>query len=221
SNMWSAAGIRVSEQKNFRPKDDERARGFYRGHARGNSLYRNSGGGEFKNLGSATGVDVGRWAWSADSWDFDHDGHPDLYVTNGYISGPRGAASGDVDASSFFWRQVVAKSPVNASPSPSYERGWQAINELIRSDASWNGYERNCFFANNGDGTFSAVGGAIGMDFREDGRSFALADLDHDGRLEVVLKNRNSPQVRIVRNAMAEIGAAISFRLRGTKSNRD
>src|SRR5262249_50202178 len=42
-----------------------------------------------------------------------------------------------------------------------------------------------------------------------------------DGRLEVILKNRNAPQLRILRNAMNEIGHSISFRLRGQKSNRD
>src|SRR6185503_4079290 len=57
--------------------------------------------------------------------------------------------------------------------------------------------------------------------FLEDSRAFALADIDHDGRLEVILKNRNAPQVRILHNAMTEIGDSISFRLRGYKSNRD
>ena len=78
-----------------------------------------------------------------------------------------------------------------------------------------------CFTLNNGDGTFSEVSGTVGLDFPDDSRSFALADIDHDGRLEVVLKNRNAPQIRILRNAMKDIGHAIAFRLRGTKSNRD
>jgi hypothetical protein len=39
------------------------------------------------------------------------------------------------DLASFFWRQiVVAESPEDATPSVRYERGWNAINELIRSD---------------------------------------------------------------------------------------
>ncbi len=59
------------------------------------------------------------------------------------------------------------------------------------------------------------------MDFVDDSRAFALADLDHDGRLEIVLKNRTAPQIRILRNAMSEIGDSIAFRLQGTKSNRD
>jgi tetratricopeptide (TPR) repeat protein len=59
------------------------------------------------------------------------------------------------------------------------------------------------------------------MDFREDGRAFALADFDHDGRVEVFLKNRNAPQLRVLENAMENLPPAIAFRLRGTKSNRD
>ena len=217
ANMWSAAGQRVSEQKIFHEKASDEIRNLYRRHARGNSLYRNLGNGRFEEIGERAGVAMGRWSWSSDYWDFDHDGYPDLYVANGYVSAPD--RSGDL--ASFFWRQVVGKSPDDATPSAAYERGWQALNELIRSDRSWNGYERNVMFANIGDGTFAEVSGAVGLDFSEDGRSFALADIDHDGRLEVVLKNRNAPQLRILHNTMPEIGRSIAFCLRGRQSNRD
>src|SRR6202030_501938 len=119
------------------------------------------------------------------------------------------------------WRQVVANSPVKAGPSHDYEQGWSAINELIRSDHTWSGFERNVFYANNRDGTFSDISGAIGLDFLEDGRAFALADFNHDGRLEVFLKNRNGPQLRILQNVIEDLPPSIAFRLRGTKSNRD
>jgi tetratricopeptide (TPR) repeat protein len=216
ANMWSAAGQRVSGQKLFHEKASEDVRALYRRHARGNSLYRNLGDGRFENVSQLAGAEMGRWSWCSDFWDFDHDGYPDLYVANGYISAVERS-----DLGSFFWRQVVGKSPEDATPALAYERGWQALNELIRSDRSWNGYERNVMFANNRDGSFSEVSGAVGLDFPEDGRSFVLADLDHDGRLEVILKNRNAPQLRIMRNAMEEIGHSIAFRLRGRKSNRD
>ncbi len=220
ANMWAAAGMRVSERKNFQEKAPEEVRALYRRHARGNSLYRNQGNG-FQNVSGLAGVDMGRWAWSSDSWDFDHDGHPDLYIANGYISGPEHPDSERADLSSFFWRQVVGKSPQDATSSANYERGWNAINELIRSDATWSGYERNVFYVNNHDGTFSESSGAAGLDVHDDSRSFALADLDSDGRLEVILKNRSGPQLRIFHNAMKEIGGSLAFRLRGTKSNRD
>jgi tetratricopeptide (TPR) repeat protein/peroxiredoxin len=216
TSMWEAAGQRVSEQQQFHSAAPENIRTLYQRHARGNALYRNQGDGEFKNIGQQAGVKMGRWSWSADFWDFDHDGYSDLYVTNGYIS-----AVDRNDLASFFWRQVVAKSPEDAAPSLAYEHGWNAINELIRSDNSWNAYERNVMFVNNRDGTFSEVSGALELDFLEDSRSFALADIDLDGRLEVILKNRNAPQLRILHNVMKDLGDSIAFRLQGHQSNRD
>ena len=215
-SMWEAAGQRVSGQKQFHEKAPQNIRELYQRHARGNALYRNQGDGTFRNNGHKAGVEMGRWSWSSDFWDIDHDGYSDLYVTNGYIS-----ALGQDDMASFFWRQVVAKSSEDATPSLAYEHGWNAINELIRSDSTWHGYARNVLFANNRDGTFSEVSALLGLDLIEDSRSFALADIDHDGRLEIILKNRNAPQLRILRNAMQEIGSSIAFRLRGHKSNRD
>jgi len=215
-SMWEAAGQRVSGQKQFHAEAPESIRELYRRHARGNALYRNKGDGTFENVGHRSGVEMGRWSWSADFFDFDHDGYSDLYVSNGYISGPD-----KYDMASFFWRQVVANSPEDASASPVYERGWNAINELIRSDRTWHGYARNVLFANNHDGTFAEISGPSGLDFFEDSRTFVLADIDHDGRLEVILKNRNAPQLRVLHNVMPEIGDSISFCLRGIKSNRD
>ena len=61
----------------------------------------------------------------------------------------------------------------------------------------------------------------MGLDFLEDGRAFSLADFDHDGRLEVFLKNRSGPQLRILRNEMPDLGQSVAFRLTGRKSNRD
>jgi Flp pilus assembly protein TadD/peroxiredoxin len=216
ANMWSAAGTRVSEQIQFHENEPEGIRELYRQHARGNSLYRNKGDGKFQNISQQANADVGRWAWSSDAWDFDHDGYPDLYIANGYISGPE-----TQEISSFFWRRLVGASPQNATPSPKYEQGWNAINELIRSDASWSGPERNLFYVNNRNGSFSDLSGALGLDFPDDSRAFALLDLDRDGRLEVILKNRNGPQLRVLRNAMTDLGHSISFRLRGKTSNRD
>ena len=216
AGMWVAAGMRVFEDSHFHGEDPEKIRSIYRRHMAGNSLYRNQGNGLFQNVAAKAGVEMGRWSWSTDAWDFDHDGYPDLYVANGYVSGVE-----KCDVSSFFWRQVVAKSPLDATPSPQYERGWSAINELIRSDSTWNGHERNVFFANNRDGTFSDVSGVVGMDFGDDSRAFALGDFDGDGRLEVVLKNRNAPQIRVLRLAMDGVGNSIVFRLRGEKSNSD
>ena len=225
ADMWTAAGERISSQENFKQDAPENVRALYRKHAMGNSLFRNSelhGAGVqardrvFEDETSSAGVGMGRWSWSSDAFDFDHDGFSDLYIANGMISGPS-----DQDLNSFFWRQVVANSPDQAKPSHDYEEGWGAINELIRADGTWSGFERNVFYANNRDGTFSDISGAAGLDFVEDGRAFALADFDRDGRQEIFLKNRNAPQVRVLKNRIENLPPSITFRLQGTKSNRD
>ncbi|HTB92880.1 MAG TPA: tetratricopeptide repeat protein [Candidatus Sulfotelmatobacter sp.] len=216
ADMWTAAGLRVSMQETFQQNASEEVRAMYRRHAMGNCLYRNRGDGKFEDAGEKSGTLMGRWAWSSDAWDFNHDGLPDLYVANGMISGPQ-----RLDLNSFFWRQVVANSPESAKPSTAYEQGWNAVNELIRADATWSGYERNVLYLNSGDGAFSDVSGIAGMDFLEDSRTFALADFDHDGRLEVALKNRSGPQLRFLKNVMPRLGPAIAICLQGKKSNRD
>jgi Flp pilus assembly protein TadD/peroxiredoxin len=216
ADMWTAAGSRISEQAIFQKEASEQARALYRKHAMGNSLFRNRGGGHFEDDGIRAGTTMGRWSWCSDAWDFDHDGFPDLYVANGMISGTTRE-----DLNSFFWRHVVANSPKEPGPNYNYDQGWSALNELIRSDGAWSGFERNVFYANNRDATFSDISGIVGLDFSEDGRSFALADLDHDGRVEMILKNRNSPQLRVLKNVMTELSPAIAFRLIGKKSNRD
>jgi tetratricopeptide (TPR) repeat protein len=216
ADMWTAAGLRVSQQDNFQKKSSKQVRELYREHAMGNSLFQNSGDGRFADASARSGTMMGRWAWSSDAWDFNHDGFLDVYIANGMISGET-----QEDLNSFFWRQVVANSPADAKPNHTYEQGWNAINELIRSDGTWSGFERNVFYLNNGDGTFSDVSGIVGLDCVEDSRTFVLSDFDHDGRQELVLKNRNGPQLRLFKNVVPDLPAAIAFRLTGKKSNRD
>ena len=216
ANMWTAAGERITSDSRFQADASKQVRALYRKHAMGNSLFRNRAGSAFRNVTEESQTAMGRWSWSSDAWDFDHDGFPDIYIANGMISGPLRQ-----DLNSFFWRQVIAKSPNAAKADPDYEQGWDAINEFIRADYTWSGFERNVLYANNHDGTFSDISGAAGLDFLEDGRSFALADFDGDGRQEVLLKNRNAPQIRLLKNTISDLPPAIAFCLRGTKSNRD
>ena len=240
ANMWTAAGERITMQEQFKKDSPPEVRAQYHKHAMGNSLFRalsatsensaikdadsltaspaQSSTPKFTDVTDLSQTRVGRWAWSSDTFDFDHDTHPDLYVTNGMVSAPTRDSE---DLNSFFWRQVVAKSPDEARPNHDYEQGWAAVNELIRADRTWSGYERNIFYANNGDGTFSNISGTADLDFVEDGRAFAVCDFDHDGRQEIFLKNRNAPQLRILKNVLPDLPPSISFRLQGTKSNRD
>ena len=213
ANMWTAAGQRVIEDKNFAPA--KAAPAAYLRHTMGNSLYRNRGDGTFEERTRQEHVNFGRWAWSSGGHDFDNDGEAEIFVTCGML----GNAS-ETDLGGFFWRQVVAKSPSKAQPSAAYEKGWDAINQFLREEYSWNGHEPNVLHARRGDRYYD-FSGVSGLDWQEDGRAFAVTDFDGDGRPDLILKSRLGPQVRVLQNNCAGENHAIAFELRGTKSNRD
>ncbi len=218
SNMWTAAGQRVVRDSAFAPAaGNEEA---YRRHTKGNSLYRNRGDGTFEETGPAEGVEMGRWAWSSGGFDFDLDGSPEIFSTAGMVSNGVQTGRQSPDLESFFWRQVVARSPATARADAGYENGWNAIGQLFREEFSWNGQEPNVFYVRR-DGRYKDASGISGLDFAEDSRAFAVTDFDGDGYPDIVLKSRLGPQVRAMQNRCGAGRPAIAIRLRGTKSNRD
>ena len=215
ANMWTPAGQRVVADPAFPNASTPELKDAYRRHTKGNSLYRNRGDGTFEERPDADGASVGRWAWGHEGIDFDNDGVPEILGACGMLTNSK-----PEDLMSFFWRQVVAKSPVTAAVAPEYEAGWNSINQYIREEYSWNGGERNVFYVNK-DGHFHDCSGVSGLDWANDSRTFAVTDLDGDGNLDLFLKSRLGPQVRTIRNVAGRERNSIAFHLRGTKSNRD
>ena len=72
----------------FKKDSPQDVRALYQKHAMGNSLFRESRCHVRRQVRRSSGVGMGRWAWSSDAFDFDHDGFPDLYIANGMVSGP-------------------------------------------------------------------------------------------------------------------------------------
>jgi Flp pilus assembly protein TadD len=215
SNMWTTAGQRVVESPSFTPTADGRLRAAYRRHTKGNSLYRNRGDGTFEETGSREGVEMGRWAWCSDGVDFDNDGTPEIFITTGMFTN-----SSEQDLESFFWRQVVSKSPKQKALAPEYEQGWDAQNELVREGFNQNAREPNVLYVRRG-GQFHDFSGASGLDYADDSRAFVAVDLDGDGNLDLLLKSRLGPQIRALRNDCGGGRHVLAVQLRGTRSNRD
>lgn len=74
-------------------------------------------------------------------------------------------------------------------------------------------------YRNLGDGRFADFSFLSGLDSDADGRAFAVLDIDGDGALDLALKNRTAPQLRLMRNTVG--GRSLIVELRGVGSNRD
>ncbi len=209
SNMWSDAGQRIVSQKHLQPSE------AWQRHAKGNSLYRNKGDGTFEETGAVQGVEMGRWAWSADGIDFDNDGVPEIFIATGMLTN-----SSATDLESFFWRKVAAASPATATSDPEYESGWDQLSRAVHEKYSEAGRQPNVFYVRRGEKYYD-FSGVSGLDFADDSRAFAVTDLDGDGNLDLILKSRLGPQVRLFQNNSGQSRKSIAFLLRGTKSNRD
>lgn len=63
------------------------------------------------------------------------------------------------------------------------------------------------------------LSGVTGLDFPEDGRAYAVTDLDDDGDLDLIAKFRNAPQLRLLRNDTATSNHSLAFRLTGRQND--
>jgi len=206
SNMWSDVGQRMVAGI---------AGEAWKRHPKGNSLYRNRGDGTFEETGATEGVEMGRWAWSSDGVDFDNDGTPEIFIATGMLTN-----ASETDLESFFWRKVAMASPADAKPDSNYENGWNALSQAAHEQYSEAGRQNNVFYVRRG-GRYYDFSGVSGLDAADDSRAFAVTDLDGDGALDLILKSRLGPQVRIFRNNSTQGRRAIVFRLQGVQSNRD
>ncbi len=125
----------------------------------------------------------------------------------------------------------MSQSPANAeeakNPQPgqsSYRSQLRELDDILNHGGSLSGNERNCVFLNLGasPGTrFANVGSVTGLDFKDDGRAYALSDWDQDGDIDVFAMNRTAPRIRFLRNDCQTNNDFVSVELQGTRGNRD
>ena len=126
----------------------------------------------FSEIARLAGVAYTDWSWSALFGDFDNDGYKDIFITTGY---PKAVT--DLDYQSAMRR---------AQRTGDNRRALNLLKELRSYAVS------NAIFRNEGDLTFSDRTTEWGMDHAGFSYGAAYADLNNDGRLDLVVNRINA-----------------------------
>lgn len=130
----------------------------------------------FSEIARLAGIASTDWSWSALFADFDNDGYKDIFIGNGY---PKAANDLDYQTEMFAVRR--------GGDSASRRAGLDLLKKL-------HGYEEsNYVFRNEGHLVFADSTEAWGMSQPSFSYGAAYADLDNDGRLELVVNNIDAP----------------------------
>lgn len=87
---------------------------------------------------------------------------------------------------------------------------------------SWSGRERNRMFLSLHGEQFIDASSVTDTDFIQDGRALGLLDWDADGQVDMLLRNRNAPRLRLLHNRANPDAHWLQIQLvGGGKSNRD
>jgi hypothetical protein len=164
-----------------------------------NMLWQNNGNFHFTDVADETGVCDTGWGWGGKFLDVDNDGQLDLYVVNGFIS------AGKQD-----YMKVLLDFIFREDVDLRDAQDWPDMTGY-----SMAGYEKHVLFHQEG-GVFKNIASSANLDDNLDARGVAIADFDHDGRMDIVVSTVDGP-IRLYRNVSTAIGNWIGFNLHDRK----
>ena len=163
-----------------------------------NTLFWNRGDGTYAEAAQASGVAASDWSWCPAFIDGDLDGFEDLLITTGHV---RDAQNVDIS------RRIDL---LKRQKQMSWREQLELRKMFPRLETA------NYAFRNRGDRTFVETGQTWGFDSRRISHGMALADLDGDGDLDVIVNCLNDAPL-IYRNNC--VRPRLAVRLRGLAPN--
>ena len=163
-----------------------------------NTLFLNRGDGTYAEIAQFSGLEATEWSWTPIFLDVDLDGFEDLLISNGF---ERDGMNVDV-----LRRLEMAKRDKKLSNMELLE----LRTMFPRLDTA------NLAFRNLGNLKFTDVSAEWGFNARGVSQGMALADIDNDGDMDVVINNSNDG-ASIYRNNAP--GPRIAVRLKGNAPN--
>ncbi|MFT3703822.1 MAG: VCBS repeat-containing protein [Agriterribacter sp.] len=171
-----------------------------------NMLQKNNGDGTFSEIGQQMGISNTDWSWAALLCDFDGDMYKDLLITNGFVKD-----FSDLDFMNFSSDRLVRANKGEMETSFKEIIDKMPIVEIP-----------NYIYHNNKGQSFQNTIKEWGFDKKVISAGAAYADLDNDGRMDIVISNTNDYAGIYKNNGITkDKNNYLSIKLQGDKKNPD